>query len=880
MRRQKFILLIPLLLPLVTSGDVRINGPQSLLAQADRLAMLYNWPKAAPLYSQAESLFRRSGDPKNALAARLGYIWATADWGVHRATKREVEAYLADPLVSTDPRLRLRALVAKAVLDRNENEQTARGPWKQILELATALGDRRWEGRAKAEVGQILYMDGNIKSAAAVLRDAIVSQYLHLDFGAAVQYTAMVGNGFVETGQPEAGLQYCNIVLRTSYLVPDLGFPFLAYQGKARALFALHRDAEAATVLDVALKRAREEHNHFALAQLLIVAGTGAALSGPGRAIQGLKEANEISEKNGFQHVYAWGAIELAGAYRNVGDLDGAERVASKAIEFMRDLEDVYHLPQDLALLADLESKKGNFDRADQLYSEATDVMNGLLVNVVRRQVKSSLIATLSDAYVGHFELAATQLSDVGKAYEIIEEARGRALADTLQGESESLSSSSDEITIDANKEITRIQLALMHESSPQARQLLLDQLFGTEQLLSPEAKVHSALDSSSDHRKGVPIHTIQASLREDEMLLEYVMGESQSYCLRITRTASEIVVLRASRKAIEKLVDDYLAAVRSRQSKITAGAELFALLLQPAITKDRKPRLTIVPDGKLHLLPFDGLTDQNGKYVLESHIVTYAPSATVLHLLRQSHFRDKVAMSFLGVGDVIYPRSAVVTANASGRATTKENAKTDFFDLEGVTFPELPGSRQEVVGVASLMTGEKRVLLDKHATEAEFKGLPLADFRVIHLAVHGLGNSEFPDRAALVLGGSPNIGQDGLLQVREIRDLPLRADLVTLSACDTGNGKLLGEEGIASLERAFLLAGAKSVIASLWTADDTYSIALMKRLYQHLIDGYDKGAALRQAKVDLLKEFAGQAVPVYWAGFTLVGEGATAITQ
>ena len=107
----------------------------------------------------------------------------------------------------------------------------------------------------------------------------------------------------------------------------------------------------------------------------------------------------------------------------------------------------------------------------------------------------------------------------------------------------------------------------------------------------------------------------------------------------------------------------------------------------------------------------------------------------------------------------------------------------------------------------------QARALLGKDATEAEFKALPLADFRVIHLAVHGLGNSEFPDRAALVLGSSPTAGPDGLLQVREIRDLlPLRADLVTLSACDTGNGKLLGEEGIASLERAFLLAGAKSV--------------------------------------------------------------------
>jgi CHAT domain-containing protein len=101
---------------------------------------------------------------------------------------------------------------------------------------------------------------------------------------------------------------------------------------------------------------------------------------------------------------------------------------------------------------------------------------------------------------------------------------------------------------------------------------------------------------------------------------------------------------------------------------------------------------------------------------------------------------------------------------------------------------------------------------------------------------------------------------------------------LVILSACDGGSGKLLGQEGIASLERAFLLAGARAVIASLWTADDWYTIALMKRLYRHLVDGDDKGAALRQAKLDLLKDFGEQALPIYWAGFTLVGDGSTPI--
>src|SRR5437660_22206 len=133
-----------------------------------------------------------------------------------------------------------------------------------------------------------------------------------VDFGAATHYTSMVGNGFVEAGQPEAGLQYCNIALRATYLVPDIGFPFLAYQGKARALLALHRNEESESVLKEALVRAREEHNYVALTQLLIVAGTAAASSNPGNAIRRLKEANEISHKNDFQHVFAWSSFQLA----------------------------------------------------------------------------------------------------------------------------------------------------------------------------------------------------------------------------------------------------------------------------------------------------------------------------------------------------------------------------------------------------------------------------------------------------------------------------------------------------------------------------------------------------------------------------------------
>ena len=877
MHRQKLILVVLLLLPLVAYSDSRIEGPETLLAEADRLALLSNWPEAEPLYAQSESLFTQSGDQKNALAARLGYIWATADAGVDSAISREVATNLEGPLVRSDSRLRLRALVAKAVLDRNTNEIAARGHWEEILQLATRLGDKLWEGRAKAEIGQILYMDGNVASAAAMLRDAIVSQYLRLDLGAAIHYTAMVGNGFVEAGQPEAALKYCNMALRSTYVVPGIGFPYLAYQGKARALLALHRDAEAEGVLNEAIARAREEHNYQALTQLLVVAGTAAASSNLPEAIQRLREANEISHEKGFHHVFAWSAFQLAQVYRDVGNLNDAEALASNAIDIMRKLEDRYHLPEHLALLADLEVRKGNFDLADRLYSEATDVLDALLVDVTRRQLKSSLIATLSDAYVGHFRLAATKFSDPSKAYEIIEEARGRALADTLRGESENLSTSSDEISIDAQKEINRIQIALMHETTRETRQSLLDQLFVQEQLLLPVRQSRSRLRSDSDRPKPSPLRKVQASLRTDEMLLEYVLGEPESYCLQITRAGAAVLIIPSGKKQVEDLVDDYLSAVRSRQPEDTAGHKLFSLLLQPAIGLKSPMRIIIVPDGKLHLVPFDGIKNQEGKYVLETHVVTYVPSATVLHLLRQSRAPRSVNQTVLGVGDVIYPQPPKVVSTTTISTNARANSVPDFFDVEAVRFPDLPGSRQEVMSIAGIIGGTQ-LLLGANATEAALRSLPLADFRVIHFAVHGVANTQFPDRAALVLSRSSESAEDGLLQVREIRDLPLNADLVTLSACDSGNGRLLGEEGIASLERAFLLAGAKSVIASLWTADDTYTIVLMKRLYLHLVDGSDNAAALRQAKLDLLREFGDQAFPVFWAGFTLVGDGSTMI--
>jgi CHAT domain-containing protein len=856
---------------LMAARDSRLPESQRLLEAADSFALLYNWPAAAPLYERSETLFHASGDRVGVVAARLGGIWVAADGGVSSSIVREVTSYLQDPLIESNPRLMLRALIAKAVLERNTNEVSARESWERILKLSAGLGDRVWQNRAKAELGQILYMDGDVGTATVMLREALVSQWVHLDLGDGIHYTSMVGNGFVESGRPESGLKYAEMALKAAFLLKDEGFPYLAYQGKARALDAMGRRVEAADVLDLAIRRARKEQNHYALAQLLIVKGIITAAHNPGETPQALKEATEISEARGFHHLFAWGAFELAKSYRQAGNPEQARHHVSRAITVMREIEDRYHLPQHLTLLAGLEAARGDVKRADELYDEATDVIDGLLVNVNTKQLKGSLIATLSEAYVGHFGLMVTKFGDTPKAYEIIEEARGRSLADALRGDSESLST--DTRGAAAKKAIDQVQLALLRESDPGRRGVLLDALFATEQLLVPVHKVGLALNSRGNRFKPEPIEVVQGRLRPDELLLEYVLDDSQTYCLQLTRAGIQVTVLPAGRKRLDDLVEQYLDAVRSRKSERVAAQDLYALLLGPVLAEHKdKTRVVVVPDGKLHVLPFDALSDEEGNYVLESRTVTYAPSATVFALLRQARRIDRAEPHFLGVASSAYSGTTLAAAIRSA------DNPGGLFDTTPVTFSDLPGTKQEISSIAAILPGPKKILIGASASESAFKALTLGDYRIIHFALHGVGSPQFPDRAALVIGSSEGTGQDGLLQAREIRELPLRADLVILSACDTGSGKLLGEEGIASLERAFLLAGARSVVASLWTADDTYTIALMKRFYQHLVDGSDEGSALRQAKLDLLKDFGDQALPIYWAGFTLVGDGSTVI--
>jgi CHAT domain-containing protein len=287
----------------------------------------------------------------------------------------------------------------------------------------------------------------------------------------------------------------------------------------------------------------------------------------------------------------------------------------------------------------------------------------------------------------------------------------------------------------------------------------------------------------------------------------------------------------------------------------------LYDALLAPAPTAMRKGQLVVVRDGPLHLVPFDGFIDDGGRYVAETHTVIYEPSATSFYLLTsQRHSPTSAARALLAVGGVPYSPTELKHANV-----------TRGYDPELLS--DLPASKDEVIAADAALPGAGNLLLiGSRATESAFKSAANSQYRIIHLAVHGYASTTERNHSALVLLSDPAAGEDGSLQASEIVQLRLNSDLVILSACDTAVGPIEGEEGIAALSSAFLLAGARSVVSTLWSIDDTFSLFLMKQLYKHLAARETVAAALTAAKRDMLRTYGSAAVPYYWAGFTLEG--------
>jgi len=853
-----------------------VTEADRLLREADRLAWLDNWDKAGPLYEQAEVLYRQTGNTGMSLHARIGRIQATMQSRFLPDLSRELARDIEQPAIQNDPRLKLRWLVAKAEVDIEIDPPAAQRAWEEVQKIATQLGDKAWEARAQGRLGYIAFFQGDIYQTQELLREALYAAQSLGDVGAQIWYATNIGNGLGELGLHDQALKFLDEAFKMAESRPEAGFPYRAVTGKARALAELKSRAEARNLLESRLKELRASRRRLDEAwYLILLARLAAQENNLPLAISYLETTRNLCTEGGLHHTLAWSMFELAKAYRDHGNLQKAEERANLAMTSMKQVQDKYHLPQYLALLAELVAKRGRFREADELLSQATDATEAMLANVPSTFSKTALIATMSGIYVGHFALAVEYLKDKPRAFEILERARGRAAADNIR--SHSLKAPKpDERTRALEKEISQIQTRLQFTSltSKEDREALLDQLWRVKERLNSIPEPRTRFQELTVRSRPVTMEEVRQVLRPDEVLLEYVLSEPSSYCIVANGKSFDIVPL-AGRRRIEALVDGYLSDVRALKPSKERASQLYSLLLRPTLSGHRETkRLTIVPDGKLHLLPFDSLIDSKGRYVLETYAISVAPSATVYQVLNTLQKSEPADLPLLGVGGVPYGQDSAVEA----KQTSSLRPLRGLSDLDLSRLPLLPGSGEEVNAVARIAGDQAVVLAGTSASKEAFLSQSISRFKILHFATHAISDRTFPDRSSLVLWKDPNSDVDGLLQERDIRQLSLNSDLVVLSACDIGSGRLQGQEGMLNLVRSFFYAGARTVVASLWETDDLASKALMTGFYSHLVSGSDKAGALRQAKLDVLTRFGKNSPVFHWAGFLTFGEGRSTV--
>jgi len=855
---------------------IESNDPKQLLAEANRLAWLFNGPAADPLYARAEALFGQAGDHRNELYAKIGRIRAEAETMSFVDISNYLAAELKTPLVQSDPELKLWCLTSKGYTDIETDRVSAKRDWEEAQALAKTLGERKWEIRAEGELGLIAFLEGNSAKADRLVGGALLSTMASGDVGGQIRYLELIGTGLDEIKRPEEAIPFFDRAISLAARTTDAGFPFMAYEGKAEALSALGKADEARATLTQALDQARANRKRGHEADLLILLGKlSEERNDKPQAIECLEKAGSLASDLRFYRMVSDAYFELAKIYRGEDDLAKAEVCLTKSLDASSRVGDRYYVPRNLTALAELKAREGQRIEADTLYARAEDVIDGLLVDTPGHYWKSSLANAMSETYREHFKLAA-QTNDVRKAFAILERVRGRTAADALREPPSPAARESPAAAI-IERDIATLQVSLLRSQIQEERGHLLEGLEEDEQRLG---LIDNSVgrDDHSSFEKPASLEDVQQTLGPDEAVLEYVLEEPHSFCLGFSKNQAWIAEI-VGRKQIEDLIDRYLTEIKSMQQGSELARQLYALLISPLPKETPKLRLVIVPDGKMYFLPFESLKDPEGRYFLFSSVITYAPSATVLCALRTEPQQHVATRAFIGVGGIPYEPRSTVLARLARPSTVSGRVLRGLYDLAGVHFDDLPHTREEVLSVQrEIGTKDSVVLLDRNATETAFKAQPLGEFRIIHLATHSVSSTQFPERAALVLGRDPGSPDDGLLQVREIARLALNADLVTLSACDTGIGRLQGEEGVTNLVQAFFIAGAKAVVASLWAADDSDTTSLMEQFYRHLTEKEDKATALQHAKIDLVKKYGDQAPPFYWAGFVMAGEGSTTI--
>jgi CHAT domain-containing protein/Tfp pilus assembly protein PilF len=664
------------------------------------------------------------------------------------------------------------------------------------------------------------------------------------------------------------------------------------------------------------------------VAELLNNLGTVALMTGDLARSEGFFErALAIVEQR------APGSLDMAEMLSNLGgvasgrqELDKAAGYYNRALEIQTKLAPASASRAEwLAESAGIARKQMRMKDAAQLYAQAIDVLESQVALLGgSSDVRAEFRAKHAGYYAAYSDLLLEQ-KQPELAFEILERSRARTLLEMLAESHLNIREGADPTLLEQQQKLQaalaaktkeRVDLLQGKHTEVQAAAAgkeidgLLSQYRDVEEQIRSSNPRYAALTqpqtlSAADVRRQL--------IDADTVLLEYSLGEERSLLFVLTRgsldsyelpkrsviedAAHGVYGLLTSRNRWIEGESDAQRAARLAKNDADYGRAIGALsqvILGPAAAQLKEKRLLIVADGALQYIPFAVLPDPSADALkptdplVAGHEIVNLPSASALALLRrQAESRPAAPMEVAVLADPVFDRedarvkrmSQSIRAGelSSGNETIPEGLSHSLRDVgQGASLARLTLSRKEADAIVSMAEpGKCLEAVDFAASRATALSKELGQYRMAHFATHGLLDNEHPELSGLVLSLVDRDGrpQDGFLDLEDVYNLTLPADLVVLSACETGLGKQVSGEGLVGLTRGFMYAGASRVVASLWKVDDAATADLMERFYRGMLkDKRTPAAALRQAQLEVRSQKR-WSDPFYWAAFTLQGE-------
>ncbi|MGB3493456.1 MAG: CHAT domain-containing protein [Elainellaceae cyanobacterium] len=768
--------------------------------------------------------------------------------------------------------------------------------------LAQELGDRTGEGNAMANIGNCYYSMGRYQESLDALRQSLVHWQQLGDRGLQAAVMANIGNVYTELGHYEEA----SAIHQSSLVILE---EIENYWGVAASLNSLgliaasQGNAEQAYVYyEQSLERFRALNQQPAVGQILNNLGTMYHQQGETEIALGYyQQSLEVAQELGDRALEGDSIIGIGLIYSQQEDYKEAIEIQQYGVDLARSRGDMRLVGTGLANLADTLWLAGELDKAETALLEAIDILDALRSTLNDRD-RISIFDTQLMAYNILQEIL-VEKGETGAALEVAERGRARAfvqlLAERMDAETSSNGLSNSAGAIDSER-LVRMRQDRLSVDSADIPTPTLDDIRRTAQQLDATLVQYSILPDS----RFISLGKLRG---DDARLLIWVVQPSgditfHSQDLRELPIPLEDLV-RGSRNTLAR------PQLRDRQTSLRQRELLQALhqiLIEPiasSLPSEPGDRVILIPQNYLFLAPFPALMDAEGTYLIEHHTLLTAPSIQVLdltyQLAQQRHQENPLELSSalsaslkhdaqISDGEFEPQFHAQSTLDPS-RMLIVGNPVMPSISTSPTEPPEplvqLPAAETEAVAIAQLFAAEP--LIGAAATEVTVtERMGRAD--LIHLATHGLldygqTNSgilrDIPGAIALtptahlqndgeVVSAQSMRTMDGLLTASEVIDMELQADLVVLSACNTGRGDITGD-GVIGLSRSFISAGVPSVIVSLWTVPDAPTSELMVEFYTQLQQAPDKAYALRQAMLTTLDNHPS---PINWAAFTLMG--------